>query len=495
MLTSSLDWLLLLCSVCSLSAVGAHVYRVQLRAASGKFLTCDLKDGLLVAKSDTPGPDSIFELHRCGSSGGFAVRSPFGRFLNVDENIEMALKEKSAKDPGLRCDRDGGAGAAAGGEQGAAALATASLGPSETSFEIVEHPLTGQIGIRVPQDYFISVGEGATPAEAAKTRLAKNAVAAAATLAAANKAAEIEAARAAAIAAAVAAVTPAPVAGAPASGSSAAGASRSGAGKGGDKVDDAAAAALAAAIASATATAAAAFAASLPPAPSSPPLDFALSPAELLTPTWLDDRSPLSLAGCFALRTAHGRFWCADLASSSLIANRTCVSLWERWVLEPQGLKHVAFRNAHGFYLNLPSPPPAAAAAAAAAPTATGTATVAGATKQGAQSHILLAPQHTLSFVAATPASVLDPTATTAAAAASAPGAPATGAPAALSPALPPSALFTAVALDKPRGVWAFRASNGCYLSAAGNLSMAASAREVAKWERFELQPCDKEIG
>ena len=270
----------------------------------------------------------------------FSLSPSHVQFLNVDDNIDLCAKEKSAKDPGLRADRDAG-------ENGSA------LTEAEKSFQLVEAP-GGLVLLRASEDYFVAVD----PAEA-KTKLVKNAVAAAHTVALAAAVAAAAASASASAAAAVAAAAAAASASASAATPAAAAASSS---------TGAAAASPTAVPASATPVGAATVSPPLPAAP----LDFLPSPAELFVPVWLDNRSPLTLSGRVVVRTAHGKLWCAEpdehgqAGAGAIVANRNQVVLWEPLTVLPQSLTHVAFLSVHGTFLSLLPPSGAAAAAAAA---------------------------------------------------------------------------------------------------------------------------------
>jgi hypothetical protein len=450
-------------------STGSNVYRVQLRSAAGtkegKFLSVELPSHLLVAKvADNPGPDSTFELHR-QSDGRYALRSCFGKFLSVDDNIDMANRDKQGKDPGLKFDRElsqaavaaaqaaaaaasssaAAAAAAASDEQGdqqqeqqqqaVAApqpdLSSASLPSRDRSFELVEVrsldlsspsiPASSQqhlVCLRASDDYFLAVEPGES-----KSRVVKNAVAAGYTAAMASAAA---AANAAATAAAAAATAAAAAAAAPPSNASTA----------------ASAAATAAAAASAAAANAALTVA--PPAPT----HFAPSPGEVFQIVWLDDRSPFSLQGRAVLSTAHSKFLVADPSPrATLQANRSAVSLWEPLQIVPtRSLSHVAFQSVHGTFLTLRE----------------------GGAGAGGTGEL---------FFAGTDASA-------------------------------PLAQFEVVEVerslpspssggggDSPRplepaaGRYAFRAANGRFLSALGNHNVVACAKQVGPWETFTLTP------
>jgi hypothetical protein len=265
---------------CSLSA--PHASAVP-QSSNGKYLSVD-PSHLLAPRSELGGPDSFLELHRVSvSPSRYAVRTAFGRFLNVDDNIELALKDKASKDVGLRADRLGD-----------------TLTERERMFEVVEVP--GGVAIKVPgpEDFFLAVDAGET-----KVKLARNATYA----------------PPAAAAAATEATSPtnATAAVAPASPTSASAPSAS------------------------TATSA--------PAAASPFASFIPSPAEVFVPTWLDDRSPLTLAGRHIIRTVHGLLWCVE-PDGTLVANRYAPSLWEPVVLLSASLTHVAFRSVHGGLLS-----------------------------------------------------------------------------------------------------------------------------------------------
>lgn len=350
------------------------------------------------------------------------------QFLNVDDNIDLCAKEKSAKDPGLRADRDAG-------ENGSA------LTEAEKSFRLVEVP-GGSVLLRAPEDYFVAVD----PAEA-KTKLVKNAVAAAHTvaLAAAVAAAVVTASASASAAAAVAAAAAAANASAAAATPAAAAASSS---------TGAAAASPTAVPASSTPVSAATLSPPLPAAP----LDFLPSPAELFVPVWLDNRSPLTLSGRVVVRTAHGKLWCAEpdehgqagAGAGAIVANRNQVVLWEPLTVLPQSLTHVAFLSVHGTFLSLLPPSGAAAAAAAAA-------------GGGASAAAIPRPQDQ-TLLAFTPPN-----------------------PSGASPA--GGELFEVVEVDKRAGRFAFRAANGLFLCAQGNYQVTASSRQCGPWEQFQLIP------
>lgn len=233
------------------------------QCSNGKYLVVD-PFHFLHGRSEVGAADTVFELHRVSDAPPrFAIRSAIGRFLNVDDNIELALKEKSNKDPGVKADRDGGE-------------SYASLTDREKSFELIE--VDGGIAIRAPDEFFIAVDTNEE-----KVKLTRNA-------------------------------TYQPPA-----------------------VEDASLSATAASVAAAATAATALPYATLTPVP-----------AEVLTPTWVDDRSPLSLAGRHLLRTAHGLLWCGE-PSGQLIANRSAASLWEPVRVLALDLTHVAFQScAHG---------------------------------------------------------------------------------------------------------------------------------------------------
>jgi hypothetical protein len=291
-----------LCSPRLPVAVGDHVFRVQLKASHGKFLTVD-SNHFLLPRGDTAGPDTIFELHRVtpGPAPRYAIRSPLGKFLNVDESIELAIKDKAAKDTGIKLDRDGG-------EAGAALTAR------ETSFELIhvggDVRSGDEVVIRVPGDegYYLSVEPQpdvkGVPVEA-KVKLARNT---------SN----------------IAAAVVAPTHGRTGSQISVSEHRRTTSSKSGTSTPEPATPKSGAGASAAESD-----------------LVFVPTPNSTFTVRWVDERSPFSLAGPHLLKTWLNLLWVADPSVQHLVANRVEFILWESLVIKPVSLTHVMLQPQH----------------------------------------------------------------------------------------------------------------------------------------------------
>ena len=388
------------------------------------------------------------------------------KFLNVDDNIDLCVREKTSKDPGLKADRDGGA-------DGNPLLP--GLSDREKAFQIVEVPGAGnRIALRAPDDYFLAVEPNET-----KTKVLKNAVAAAITAAAAT---------AAASATSAASASPAAAAAAASSSSSTSSAAVPSSPSSSSSCSSSAASCLGVGVGNGLGQAGA------PPRPT----DFALTPAQLFEPLWLDDRSPLTLQGrviikvtipslpwrrhcetpehstarslddspthacvlclcCLIIacvQTAHDKLWCAE-PGGVLVANRRCVSLWEPLVLVPHSLTHVAFLSAHGTFLSLlgnnnnsnsqqtnPSSQNPAA-------------------RPQSQPQPQL-PAHQLGFVCTSSPSSAE--------------------------------LFQVVEVDRFAGLYCFVAANGRFVTAQGNHQLSASANTQGPWQRFQVTTWNQDV-
>lgn len=140
------------------------------QSSNGRYLTVD-HTHLLSAKNENGGPESIFELHRFrvasvaqaatttpSSSAAaashalayrYAIRSPLGRFLNIDESLELAIKEKGAKDLGPKCDR-----VECGEREKGFELIPLNAG--RTNKDIVDDG-TLRVALRTPDEFFLGV--------------------------------------------------------------------------------------------------------------------------------------------------------------------------------------------------------------------------------------------------------------------------------------------------------------------------------------------------
>lgn len=317
----------------------------------------------------------------------YAIRSAFGKFINIDENIELVVKDRVAKDAGIKADRDG-----------------TQLTEREKSFDIHEVAGTGgQLCIRGPDDYYLQVEP---PIDAA----AGGAPAKAADIAAAMK---LKLIRHTQWREALSA-NPSLIA-------------------------------------------------TSPPAALFQPL-----PAMCFTPIWGDERSPLSLQGKFAIKTAHGKYLCAEPNSSGskLIANRLHVSLWEKFILHSTSLTTVAIQSSiHQTFITFDKSDKNKLVNAAG---------------------VIPAPNSPNVQSAAVAAAV--------AAIASPPAAPAVSAPAAapasFASTLPLTYKYDVIELDKAAGHYAFRSSaTGKYLVAQGNHTLTASGTDCTPWCIFQLEP------
>ena len=284
--------------------LGDNIFRVQLKASNGKYLTVD-SNHFLLPRSDTAGPDTIFELHRVTTVGvipKYAIRSPLGKFLNVDESIELAMKDKTAKDAGIKLDRDGGEGGGA-------------LTARETSFEIMH--VSGdvrsgdRIVIRAPGDegYYLQVEpqpDVKGVSVEAKVKLARNTSNIAAAPGAPSTHTRIgsqvpQGEHRRSVSSKSGASTPEPAT------------PKSGTAGGVDSASPA----------------------------------FVPTANSTFAVTWVDERSPFSLAGSHLISTWMNLLWVADPRVPEVLANRSEYILWEAIDIQPISLTHVTLRPQH----------------------------------------------------------------------------------------------------------------------------------------------------
>jgi len=269
-------------------STGEHVYRVQLRASNGKYLAVDPTNVIAPRSEDVEAPETIFEFHRY-SDDKFAIRTAIGKFFNVDDTVDLVLKDKPLKDNGLRADRE-----------------PSTIGIRERSFtlrrvisvdaESSPSPATDAITIGIDGCAF------AVDAEEGRLKLCRQS--------------DLKT-------------------------------------DDGPRPTSASASASAAASHATSATPAAVTPVSSSSSVSTPaPFAHAssITPAKQFHPIWLDGRNPLMLMGRVIIQTVHDRYWCCE-PSGHLVANRTHISLWEPMVIQPLDLEHVAIMSAHGSYL------------------------------------------------------------------------------------------------------------------------------------------------